>query len=124
MNTPYDPANAASTLVATVCNLTAANTELNRRLALAEAEIARLTAELGRCNCSGDAPAVAVKEFKPKPKQKPEQKPEQKPKPKPEPKPKPRPANFKTVLCRNFMENGECSYGDRCHFAHGDDDLY
>merc|ERR1712160_2105 len=30
---------------------------------------------------------------------------------------------FKTALCRNFMEQGNCSYGDNCRFAHGDQEL-
>jgi len=33
--------------------------------------------------------------------------------------------NFKakTVLCKNWKEKGECSYGDRCSFAHGEDQI-
>lgn len=30
---------------------------------------------------------------------------------------------YKTVLCDNYEENGECPYGDRCTFAHGDLEL-
>lgn len=26
---------------------------------------------------------------------------------------------YKTELCRPFMENGKCKYGDKCQFAHG-----
>lgn len=26
---------------------------------------------------------------------------------------------FKTVLCKHFGQNGTCSYGDKCQFAHG-----
>eukprot|EP00959_Pyramimonas_sp_CCMP1952_P419769 8792557-Pyramimonas_sp.AAC.1 len=33
------------------------------------------------------------------------------------------PPNFKTKLCENFSK-GACNYGDRCHFAHGDQDLH
>ncbi|XP_058197915.1 zinc finger CCCH domain-containing protein 14-like [Rhododendron vialii] len=31
-------------------------------------------------------------------------------------------SNFKTKLCENFA-NGSCTFGDRCHFAHGADEL-
>lgn len=27
---------------------------------------------------------------------------------------------YKTELCRSFEEKGECRYGDKCQFAHGD----
>lgn len=30
--------------------------------------------------------------------------------------------NFKTKMCENFAK-GQCSFGDRCHFAHGADEL-
>jgi len=30
---------------------------------------------------------------------------------------------YKTELCRQFVENGECKYGDKCQFAHGKEDL-
>ncbi len=30
---------------------------------------------------------------------------------------------YKTELCRQFSENGECKYGDKCQFAHGVADL-
>lgn len=30
--------------------------------------------------------------------------------------------HYKTKLCDNFLK-GSCTYGDRCHFAHGPDDL-
>jgi len=32
------------------------------------------------------------------------------------------PLNFKTRMCENFAK-GACNYGDRCHFAHGDQDM-
>lgn len=32
-------------------------------------------------------------------------------------------SRYKTELCRQFIENGECKYGDKCQFAHGVDDL-
>ena len=30
---------------------------------------------------------------------------------------------FKTRLCDKFMQFGDCPYGDRCHYAHGYQDL-
>ena len=30
---------------------------------------------------------------------------------------------YKTELCRPFQENGFCKYGDKCQFAHGEQDL-
>jgi len=30
---------------------------------------------------------------------------------------------YKTELCRQFIENGGCKYGDKCQFAHGAPDL-
>lgn len=30
---------------------------------------------------------------------------------------------FKTKLCANFSESGQCRYGDRCNFAHGEQEL-
>jgi hypothetical protein len=30
--------------------------------------------------------------------------------------------NFKTKLCDNFNK-GSCTFGDRCHFAHGESEL-
>ena len=30
---------------------------------------------------------------------------------------------YKTELCRPFLDNGFCKYGDKCQFAHGDQDL-
>ncbi|RHW72665.1 zinc finger CCCH domain containing protein 13 [Trypanosoma brucei equiperdum] len=32
-------------------------------------------------------------------------------------------SKYKTSLCTYFMENGECQFGDRCAFAHGEDEL-
>lgn len=32
-------------------------------------------------------------------------------------------ARYKTELCRQFNENGDCKYGDKCQFAHGPIDL-
>lgn len=32
-------------------------------------------------------------------------------------------ANFKTKLCENWSKTGNCTYGSRCHFAHGEDEL-
>ena len=28
---------------------------------------------------------------------------------------------FKTMICNSFKEKGRCPYGDKCHFAHGND---
>jgi hypothetical protein len=30
---------------------------------------------------------------------------------------------YKTVLCKHFGQNGTCSYGDKCQFAHGFQEL-
>lgn len=32
-------------------------------------------------------------------------------------------SRFKTELCNNLMELGDCKYGDRCHYAHGAHEL-
>lgn len=32
-------------------------------------------------------------------------------------------SRFKTELCNNLIELGECKYGDRCHYAHGAHEL-
>ena len=32
-------------------------------------------------------------------------------------------SRYKTELCRQFNENGECKYGEKCQFAHGFNDL-
>ena len=32
-------------------------------------------------------------------------------------------SRYKTELCRQYSENGECKYGDKCQFAHGFGDL-
>ncbi len=34
-----------------------------------------------------------------------------------------RPSNYKTRLCLNWQQHGECSFGDRCNFAHGSEQL-
>jgi len=34
-----------------------------------------------------------------------------------------RPANYKTRLCLKWEQMGECSFGDRCNFAHGRQEL-
>lgn len=36
---------------------------------------------------------------------------------------KPSTARYKTELCRPFQDYGFCRYGDKCQFAHGEDDL-
>ncbi|KAI9004890.1 hypothetical protein CLU79DRAFT_672975, partial [Phycomyces nitens] len=30
---------------------------------------------------------------------------------------------FKTEMCRNWTEMGQCRYGRKCRFAHGHDEL-
>ena len=32
-------------------------------------------------------------------------------------------ANTKTVLCKNWSEDGSCTYGDKCSFAHGEEQI-
>lgn len=32
-------------------------------------------------------------------------------------------SRYKTELCRQYSENGQCKYGDKCQFAHGVDEL-
>lgn len=32
-------------------------------------------------------------------------------------------SRYKTELCRQFSENGQCKYGDKCQFAHGIEEL-
>ncbi|RMZ98980.1 zinc finger C3H1 type-like 1, partial [Brachionus plicatilis] len=32
-------------------------------------------------------------------------------------------SRYKTELCRQFSENGQCKYGDKCQFAHGPQEL-
>lgn len=32
-------------------------------------------------------------------------------------------SRYKTELCRQFSENGQCKYGDKCQFAHGVEEL-
>lgn len=31
--------------------------------------------------------------------------------------------NYKTVKCRHFDFHGQCRYGDKCSYAHGDHEL-
>ena len=35
----------------------------------------------------------------------------------------PKYVRLKYEMCKNFKEKGECKYGDRCLFAHGDHEL-
>lgn len=30
---------------------------------------------------------------------------------------------FKTEMCKNWIEIGTCRYGNKCQFAHGDQEL-
>merc|ERR1712025_523777 len=30
---------------------------------------------------------------------------------------------FKTMICNSFKEKGRCPYGDKCQFAHGNDEM-
>ena len=47
----------------------------------------------------------------------------------PQPVPKPNPENqdfnqkYKTSLCRHFEHQGRCDLGEKCHFAHGKEEL-
>jgi hypothetical protein len=41
----------------------------------------------------------------------------------PKAKPEPHPSKYKTELCKNYEEKGFCSYGTKCRFAHGVDEL-
>jgi hypothetical protein len=34
-----------------------------------------------------------------------------------------RPSNYKTRLCLKWQQHGECSFGNRCNFAHGSKEL-
>lgn len=31
--------------------------------------------------------------------------------------------NYKTVYCKFYMQDGHCSFGDRCTYAHGEEDI-
>ena len=31
--------------------------------------------------------------------------------------------NYKIVKCKNYEKDGKCKYGDRCSYAHGDEEL-
>ncbi|KAL4480808.1 hypothetical protein ABPG72_001677 [Tetrahymena utriculariae] len=35
----------------------------------------------------------------------------------------PEEAKYKTEMCKNWVENGKCNYGDKCKFAHGKNEL-
>lgn len=30
---------------------------------------------------------------------------------------------WRTTMCRHWNQDGYCSYGNRCHFAHGEHEL-
>ncbi len=32
-------------------------------------------------------------------------------------------AAYKTILCKNYVENKQCSFGQKCQFAHGHHEL-
>jgi len=32
-------------------------------------------------------------------------------------------SRYKTELCRSYQENGSCKYGDKCQFAHGENEM-
>ena len=34
-----------------------------------------------------------------------------------------RPDNMKTVMCKNWLDTGSCNYGDKCSYAHGEDEI-
>ena len=31
--------------------------------------------------------------------------------------------DYKTKLCKNFIETGHCDYGEICHYAHGKEEI-
>jgi hypothetical protein len=35
-----------------------------------------------------------------------------------------KPMRKKYEICKNFVETGECKYGEKCLFAHGEHELY
>ena len=41
-----------------------------------------------------------------------------------EPEPNEKPSNYKTKLCNSWEKDGSCSYGAKCNFAHGKEDLH
>lgn len=36
---------------------------------------------------------------------------------------KPKENNYKTVMCKSWIQSGSCSYGKKCRFAHGEHEL-
>ena len=42
----------------------------------------------------------------------------------PGPEPNEKPSNYKTKLCNSWEKDGSCSYGAKCNFAHGEEDLH
>jgi len=34
-----------------------------------------------------------------------------------------RPDNQKTVMCKNWSESGSCNYGDKCSYAHSEEEI-
>jgi len=38
--------------------------------------------------------------------------------------PNEKPSNYKTKLCKSWEKDGSCSYGAKCNFAHGEEDLH
>lgn len=95
----FVPATGNAVLAGTIANLAAINDQLTSELASARMEISRLGELLKSCNCSGEGVVTRnekVSNYKPR--------------------------NYKTVLCTHF-EKGACTRGDKCHFAHGAEEL-
>ena len=100
----FVPATGATVLAAAVSNLAAINDNLNLQLSAARTEICRLEELLKTCSCKDSSEKIentSEKNHNEK---------------------KLKPWNYKTILCTHF-EKGTCTRGDKCHFAHGVEEL-